>query len=94
MVFMRKGRHSTRARRTSDDDADYQTADQSVRTSQSTADAGAARCWLLPDAYPGLRCSHLLLMVAPDTLWPSNPCTDTDATVMMGLQEGRRHASF
>jgi hypothetical protein len=25
---------------------------------------------------------------------PSNPCTDTDATVMMGQQEGCRHASF
>jgi len=33
-------------------------------------------------------------MVARDTLWPSNPCTGNDATVMMGQQEGCRHASF
>jgi hypothetical protein len=33
-------------------------------------------------------------MAAPDTLWPFNPCTDNDATVMMGLQEVCRHASF
>ena len=35
-----------------------------------------------------------LLMIGPDTLWPSTlPCTDTDGTVMMGHEE-RRHASF
>ena len=30
----------------------------------------------------------------PDTLWPASPCTNNDATVMMGQQEGCRHASF
>jgi hypothetical protein len=38
--------------------------------------------------------SHPLVVVAQNTLWPSKPCTDIDATVMMGQQEGRRHASF
>jgi hypothetical protein len=47
-------------------------------------------CWT---STPAGAAAIYFVMVVPEAPG-SKPCTDNDVTVMMGQQDGRRHASF